>query len=454
MNRLSFLLVYALTVLSIFLTPNSPFAAQEYTLTELYKLALERSETILIAVENIYISEQEKDKTMSKLLPTLSTTGSYKRYGEEKHGLQPEYTTSWGLKLEQSLSTGGREITAYRISKDKISKSRYELDAVKEEYLLDVASAYYSVLKSKKELDIARANVERLTKHRDATKTRFEVGEVTKTALLRAEAELSGAQSALIKTQNNLRLAKITLAKIVGLSGEFEIKEQSGTGQTLNSELFKTANCRPVTVDCLKERAISERVELKALAVERKISEDRVRYADGGYWPTISLESAYSRKEEHPATSAINRESVYATLTLNFPFFEGGLRRAEVREARAKLKQTGYRLSDLKKSISVDVENAYLSMVTESEALRKLEAQAVYARDNYNAVSRQFEYGLASSVDVMDANTLLVTAERQLATGRLDYQLTILKLQRAMGILLKIVTSQQSTVVSQGDKEK
>lgn len=433
MSRLSFVLA----VLSIFLTLSSPFAAQEYTLTELYKLALERSEAILIARENIYISEQEKDKAMSKLLPTISTFGSYKRYSEEKPALQPEYTASWGLKLEQSLSMGGREITAYKISRDGISKSRYEFDAVKEEYLLGVTSAYYNVLKSKKELDIANANVERLTKHRDAAKIRFQVGEVTKTALLRAEAELAGAQSDLIKAQNNLKVAKITLAKVAGIIGDYDVKESHQSSVFSLQSL--TADCRLPTVECLKEKAISERVELKALHIEKRSAEDRVRYAEGGYWPTASIEGAYSRKENHPSLSSTNKESIYATLTLNFPFFEGGLRRAEVREARAKLRQTEYRLSDFKKSISVDVENAYLDIVTESEALIKLESQAVYARDNYNAVSKQFEYGLASSIDVMDANTLLVTVERQLATGWLNYQLAILKLERAMGILLKRV---------------
>jgi len=55
-----------------------------------------------------------------------------------------------------------------------------------------VTSTYYDLLKAKKVVDIARQNVERLTKYRDATSTRLRVGEVTKTTLLRAEAELSG----------------------------------------------------------------------------------------------------------------------------------------------------------------------------------------------------------------------------------------------------------------------
>lgn len=434
---------FVLAILLMILTSGSLFA-QEYSLTELYKLALERSETIQIAREEIYLSEQERDKALAGLLPTLSTFGSHTRYNEEKRSstsiLQPEYSTSWGLKLDQSLSLSGREFTSHRISKRGIIKNRYDLDKVKEEYLLNVAVAYYDVIMAKKALDIASANVERLTKHRDAANTRLTVGEVTKTALLRAEAELSGAQSEVIKAENNLKSAKANLSKIVGISGDYDVKESSQS--QVHSPQSLTADCRQTTIDCLKTIALSERAELKALIIEKKIAEDKITYAEGSYWPSLSLEGVYSRDEEHPSSAYAIKETTYGTIKLNFPFFEGGLRRAEVREARARLRQTEYRLSDLGKTINLEVETAYLTVLTESGILKKLEAQVEYARDNFNAVSRQFEYGLANSLDVMDANTLLVTSERELTNARFNYQLAILKLHRATGTLLKTVISQ------------
>jgi len=130
-------------------------------------------------------------------------------------------------------------------------------------------------------------------------------------------------------------------------------------------------------------------------------------------------------------------------LKLDFPFFEGGLRRAEVGQARARFRQAEYRLQDLKNSIKVEAENAYLDLVTKSGILEKLEAEVEYASENYRTVSKQFEYGLADSIDVMDANTLLVTSERELANAGYDHQLAILKLRRATGTLLKTIVSQQ-----------
>jgi outer membrane protein len=99
---------------------------------------------------------------------------------------------------------------------------------------------------------------------------------------------------------------------------------------------------------------------------------------------------------------------------------------------------------DFKKSVGIEVASAYLDLVTQKGTLKYLEDQVVYARDNFNAVSKQFEFGLAQSLDVMDANTLLVTAERNLSEAVYNYQFAILKMKKATGTLLKEVIGGQS----------
>lgn len=428
--------------------------AEVYSLDDLYRIALERAERIKISEEDFYISERGREKALSALLPRLSGYWDYTRYSEEKLSggtefnfpIQPQYSTSWGLRLDQSLSLGGRELTAYKISKENIERSKYELYAVREGYLFDVSSAYYDVLRAKKAVEIAKASVDRLTKHRDAAAIRLKVGEVTKTALLRAEAELSGAKSELIKAENILKLSKAVLARLVGLSGDFELKENQ---EYTDLNILATEG-GPPTIESLKETAMSERAELRAFGLQKGIAEEQVKYAKGSYWPTLSLEGVYSRREEDPASPFFLRENVYAGFNLNFPFFEGGLRRAEVKESEAKQRQAVLAFEDLRKTIGVEVDNAYLNMMTQKGVLKSLEDQLTFAEDNYNAVSKQFEYGLAHSIDAMDANTLFVTAERQLADARYYYQLSLLKVKRATGTLLKTVVSQESGVGSQG----
>lgn len=416
--------------------------AEEYSLDDLYKIALDRSETIKIAEEDTYISEREKDRAMAVLFPKLSAFGRYRDYSSQKTAeqlvIQPNNSTSWGLRLDQSLSTSGKELTALGIAKESIVKSRVDLDSVKEGYLLNVASSYYDVLKAKKALDISKANEERLTKYRNAAQTRLRVGEITKTVLLRAEAELSGAQSDLIRAENNLKLAKTVLARTAGISGDYDLREDQPSAVSSQQSAILTT-----TLDDLRQTAFSQRSEIRSVELQKKIAGEQIKYTKGSYWPDVSVEGVYVRSEDHPSAAFTNNESIYGDIKLNFPFFEGGLRSAEVREAEARSRQADYRLADLHKSINIEVENAYLNCLTVSGVLEKLLAEAAYAADNYNAVSKQFEFGLANSLDVMDANTLLVTSERQLANAKYDYQFAVLQLKRATGTLLKTVVSSQ-----------
>lgn len=401
----------------------------EYTLEGFYKLALENSERVKIALEDLYIAERGKDKAVSSLLPKVSAVGSLTKYSSSKAAstgavLQPENAAYWGLRIDKPFSLSGRELTAFDISKENIAKSGFDLQTAREVCLINTAEAYYNVLRAGKTVEIARANVERLTRHRDAAQVRLKVGEVTKTALLRAQAELSGALSELIKTENSLKFATAVLARITGLAGSFAVKEHTDREET-------------GTLESLKQTAQSERAELKALRLQIKIAADQVKYARGAYWPTLSLEGVYLRKQEDPASVYLNKESLYAGLKLEFPFYEGGLRKAEVSEAKAKARQAELLYVELKQNIDLEVMDAHRALMTQEGILKALEDQLAFAGDNYRAVSKQFEYGLASSIDVMDANTLLVTAEKQLADATSNYHFSVQLLKKATGTLLK-----------------
>lgn len=412
----------------------------EYSLAELYKIALERSERVQISEEDLVIAEREKDRARSAYLPTISAFGDYMRYSEAKisdttfgsFAIQPDYTASWGLRLDETLSLSGREFTAYNMSKMGIETSRYDLYAVMEDYLLTVAESYYDVLKGYKAIEIATSNVERLTEYRDSAAIRLRVGDVTKTSLLRAEAELSGAQAKLVEAKNFLNLSKAVLARVVGIEGDFTIKESV------------PAKAEALELDRLKQEAFAERVELKSSTIQKKMAEDEIRYTKGAYWPTLSLEGVYRRIDEDPSSPFFLKESIYGVLRLNFPFYEGGLRKAEVKQAEAKYKQSELMYEDMKKNISIDVEDAYLNLETQRGILESLQDQVAFAKENYHAVSKQFDFGIAHSIDVIDANTSLVQAEIDFFRAQYDYQLSIIRLKKATGTLLKTVVDLQT----------
>ncbi len=422
----------------LFLSAAAPafLFAEEYSLEDLCRLALVRSEKLKVAQEELMIAETGNDKALSYLLPRLTASGGVTQYSQSKvtaggSVLQPESASAWGVRMDETFSIIGRELTALAISKQSVAKSRYDLTAIREDYLLRyVAAAYYNVLVARKNLEIADSNLERLTKYRDAADKRLRVGEVTKTALLRAEGELSGAKSDRLQAQNGLELARAVLASNVGIAGDFSLRESSPPveGEVPSLKVFQ-------------DQAFMTRADLKSLEAQKQIAAGQTKYAEGAFWPTVSVSGVYSASDQYPVTANLNRESIYAGVALNFPFFEGGLRKAEVAEAKARERQAALYYEDVKKGIEIEVRTGYLDLVTQKGILRFLDDQLLFARENYRAVATQFEFGLSNSLDVMDANTLLVSAERKVASAEYGYRLALLQIKKATGTLLATVAA-------------
>jgi len=454
--------VFAAIFLWLCLAPVA--LAARYTLDDLYAIALQRSERVKISEEDLAIARTGKDKAVSALLPRVSGLANYTGYKDQKISdtgsmSQPDEYSAWSLRVDHSMSMSGREITAYKAARDNIKKSDLDLFAVKEVYILSVTNAYYDVLKANRLVEIQKQNVDRLTTHRNAASVRLRIGEVTKTALLRAEAELSGARSDLVKAENLLKFTKSVLKRVVGLEDEFDIVDTHQTGTAGLKDITEGAHdpaigsCPRLDLDCLRQLAHTERAELKSQAIQKDIASAQVTYTRGSYWPTLAVEGVLAQRKETPETSGLIRDNVYGGVRIVFPFYEGGLRAAEVQEAESRKRQTDYVYADLKKTVTVEVESSYLDFVTQKGILRSLEDQWLFADDNYKAVSKQFDFGLAQSIDVMDANTLLVTAERQLIDALYQFQQAVVRLKRSTGTLLVSLNNKTSTDSAKAAKE-
>ncbi len=409
----------------------APSAAQEYSLPEIYQKALKSSEKIEMAQENIYVAKMGKNKALSLLIPRLTAYGTYNWFTEDKYSptdimIQPDESATWGVRADQTFSLSARELDALTIAGQSITKSEYDLDTAKSDFLLAVAASFYDVLKAQRALEIAKTNVERLTQYHHFVETRVRVGELTKTALLRSQGELSGAQADKLKASNGVQLARTALIRLTGVEQDFSLKDE---------RIFSSEVCE---LDSLRQSA-QERTDLKSYDMQTKMAEQQVKFARGAFWPNMGLFAIYNRADQDPLTSTFNDESILGGVSLSFPFFEGGLRMAEFKEARARERQARLAYDDLKKSVDLELQAACLDLDTLKGSLKFLEDQQIFARDNYNAVMKQFENGLATSLDVMDANTLLLTADKNVAEALYNYQLAFLTVKKSSGTLLQLL---------------
>lgn len=406
---------------------------RHYTLSDLYQLALQHAEEIRFAEENLLIAQEDKQRALSVIIPRLSVFGDYINY-KDTDATFPK-TVSYGAKFDQTFTTNGRELTALKMAGDYISQNEFDLENIKEAYLFEVATAYYGILRTTKTLEISKADVNRLKQHKEAVKSRFDLGDVTKTAMIRADAELSGSKSILVRSENALHLARFALSRLVPLPMDYLISDPAFSIHPISYELAQ-----------VKKEAVLDRADLKALKKLTEASLKQIKWSKGAYYPVLSLEGKYFDTESEwsetdPMTGMdnFNTDNYSIHLQLIFTLFDGGLKKAELRQARAQYRQALLLYQSKVKEVCLAVETAYLDLVTQKSMLQSLEDQLKFSEENFKAITEQFDIGLSNSIDVMDANTLLVKAEREFSDARFKYVLADLNLKRAKGSFMNQV---------------
>lgn len=420
---------------AFFMIGKTPaFCQTAYTLSQLAELANQHSQTIKIAEEDLYIAEQDKVRALSVLIPSVAAYSSLTAYKEADVSM-PD-TLTHGIKFTQSFTLNGKELIAYGVSKKEIERKAFSLESVRSDYMIQVAQAFYNIQSAQRAVEIVASDVQRLTTHRDAVKEKLNVGNVAKTDLFRAEAELSKALTEQVKAENGLIQSKASLKNLVDIEKDFSLEKENIS--QMNSMIFDLSQ---IQSDALKNRA-EIREAIKNLEIARKT----VRFERSDYWPSVSLEAGYKKSDIEYESSGTDvnydAEDLYFKGTLLFTLYDGGLRKAEIRQALADQRKAENALELHKKQIILESKISFLEYQIAKSTLQNLQDELRFAQENYNAVQMQFKYGMADSVDMMDANTLLVTAQRRISDANYTYYLSILKILYTKGELVQFLLAQ------------
>ena len=206
-----FILLSVVSVLFLLLCPPAGAGERTVSLQEAYNLALINHEAVKVAGEGLYQLEQTRKKAVSNILPSLTADGSYTKFSEEKSSsitvIQPDDSLNYSLRLSLPLYSGGKEWSALRQARHMIEAGERGLGITKEDLIVAVSYAYLGILKVQKEKEIKEADLKRAQEWSRVASARFKVGEVTKAAVLRADAETAGIQADLSRVKKELLIS-------------------------------------------------------------------------------------------------------------------------------------------------------------------------------------------------------------------------------------------------------
>jgi len=325
------------------------------------------------------------------------------------------------LDVTQPLYRGGRTVAQTRQAESQVMAGRAFLESVEQAVLLTTITAYMDVLREQANVALATNNEQVLARQLEATRDRFEVGEVTRTDVAQSEAALSGARSLLVTARGRLGVQRATYARVVGnLPGVLE-----------------PAPPLPPMPPSLQDAigiATAENPDLEASQHIEEAAQYGVRVATGALLPSVSLVGRVLRADESSFEDIASRsDSIQAQVTI--PLYQSGSVESQVRQAKELANQRRIEIEQTRRAIVERTTQAW-------EDLQSSHARIETGRDQVRAneialegVRQEALVGARTTLDVLDAEQDLLNSRVGLVASERDEYVSGFRLLSAIGAL-------------------
>ena len=327
------------------------------------------------------------------------------------------------IQAKQILFAGGALYNSYLISKNDYLASEQDRLRYVRNLKLTVIDAYYAVIKARQQRELAKSNLSSVKSHLDVANAFFNQGMIPKNDLLEAQVKYAGSEELLIRADNGVKLSE----------ANFNILLQRNLIEDVNIDSEIPITGLEITFDQSLSTALESRQEIKIAKLQIDNSSKGINVARSAFMPSLAATYDYERTGEDPDTNDYNTWKAGLGLTWNL--FSGGSSYWNYNKANYMNMKAGYQMESLKNLVTLEVKNSYLSiqeamarLQVAEKALAQAEELARIQRDRYNLQ-------VATTTDVLDAQTMLVEAKNTYLTARADHARAIAALKASMGTL-------------------
>jgi len=333
---------------------------------------------------------------------------------------------SAGFQVSQVIFDGGANI--YNLSGKLAAKnsSDYSLLFNKQNLVFQVKEAYYNLLKAKMLLEVQREVVKRGEQQLRIAQSRYELGSASKSDFLKAKVQFGQDQLALVKAENQVKVAQASLNAVIGLKvdEEFEVQEVLEQPQ-MNFSYQECVNL-----------AYKNHPSIKQTDIDVDVAEAGMRVARAGYLPTVSVGGGYTWRG-----SAIDNIDGFwdndyqwgVGLNVSFNLFEGFATQTRYLNARNQIKIAKETLEKTKSDVAFEVKQAFLGIEENQKSISVTEENVSSAEEDLNLVQEKYRLGAASILELLDAQVSFQTAKSDNVQALFDYNLAVARLERAIG---------------------
>ena len=383
--------------------------------------------------ENINAAEEDINISKADYMPSLSLSGSKSFENTNELTTQSGTDTSIddlnplssSIKLEQKLFDQGRDFT-YQKNIVGLELAKARLVKKEQDILYSAIDAFTGLILAREKLNINRRNLNLLIRQVETDKVRLDRGQITITDLSQSESSLAGAQAQFTQSKSDLLISKLNYENIIGnIDDPSKLKKSSNSIVKIPENLSKA-------VSLSKEN----NPDIKIAELELIQSEKDMEISKSDLSPTasLSLERSYNYDL---STTYDEREKDVLKATVNWPFYSGGKKRSKVKKDSNLNYRKRLLLEDTIKTNETNVASAWSSLEASKGFLNSVRAQVRAANIAFEGISAEYERGSRTTLDVIQSNSLLLSAQISLANSERNYLLSQYSLLKAAGLLNK-----------------
>ncbi|HEX7885218.1 MAG TPA: TolC family outer membrane protein [Phenylobacterium sp.] len=359
------------------------------------------------------------------LASSLDTNGDGIPDAFDRFGVFRSNSSVAGLTFNQPIWTGGRVAAAVNAANADVLAGRETLRRVEAQVLTAVIQAYSDTRRDQETVRIRQENVNVLTRQLQESNARFDVGELTRTDVAQSQARLSQAQALLQSAIAQLAITRATYATLVG-QNPGDLAPEPSLAYLLPSdpdEAYKTAEqFNPL---------------LRAQQFTEEASRARLAGAHADRMPNVSAQASvrYPSQNNDPFERQFYRREATATIGVTVPLFSGGLTSSRIRQAAERNNADRITVEGARRTVLQNVTNFWSQLIAARANISSSEEQVRAARIAAEGTRQEQQVGLRTTIDVLNAEQELRTAELNQVSSRRDEYVAAANVLATMGRL-------------------
>ena len=334
-----------------------------------------------------------------------------------------------GVHLQQALFN---QQVFIGLKAAKSTKEFYQLNAnLTEEQIIErVSNAYFQVFTAQEQKNTLESSYSSTEKVRNVIKSLYDNGLSKKIDLDRTNVNLTNIETNIKQSNNGITQAENALKFYMGMPIETKI-------QLVQEDMAVTPHLLDETVNT------DERTEVKVLLKNKELLEYQKKATIANYYPTVNLTANYNWQglgEKFPLTNGSSKGVMWSDysaigLGINIPIFNGFATKAKVQQNQIDIDKLEIDIKDTKLGLDQAYQNAKAQIENSLATLESQKANVKLAEDVLADTKSNYQYGLATLTDLLEAENSLVQAKNNYTRAILDYKIAEVQYYKSKGEL-------------------